>query len=73
MAPDPAPRRWLRLLSLAAVVVAIAACAGAAAALPMPDWARWTLTGTALTGVACLLLALLIGPVARRLAGRAPR
>ncbi|WP_344872099.1 pentapeptide repeat-containing protein [Nonomuraea antimicrobica] len=50
-------------------MVAIAACAGAAAALPMPDWARWTLTGTALTGVACLLLALLIGPVARRLAG----
>ncbi|MFB4278337.1 pentapeptide repeat-containing protein [Nonomuraea sp. MTCD27] len=35
----------------------------------IPEWGRWILAGTALAGAAVLGIAVLIGPVARRLAG----
>lgn len=49
-------------------------CAAAAAGMTAlnaaaPDWVRWVCFGIALTGVVSLILALLLGPGARRLAG----
>ncbi|MCC5581737.1 pentapeptide repeat-containing protein [Microtetraspora sp. AC03309] len=35
----------------------------------LPDWARWSLAGLALSGVVSLGLVVLLGPAARRLAG----
>ncbi|WP_181871112.1 pentapeptide repeat-containing protein [Sphaerisporangium album] len=37
--------------------------------VPAPDWARWTLAGTALAGASSLGIAALLGPGARRLVG----
>ena len=73
-APDPTPeqppKQWLRWLPwvLAALIV-IGAATWAAITLKIPDWARWTLAGIAIGVAACLILAVLIGPAARRLAG----
>ncbi|MFD0476505.1 hypothetical protein ACFQ0B_55965 [Nonomuraea thailandensis] len=47
----------------------IAACAWAAVAVPVPDWARWALGGTAVAVAVGGMLAALMGPAARRLAG----
>jgi hypothetical protein len=41
----------------------------AAAVLPVPDWARWILAGAAMAATASMVIALLLGPGARRLAG----
>lgn len=73
-APDPTPeqrpRQWLRWLPwVIAATIVIAAATWAAITLSIPDWARWTLAGIAIGVTACLILAVLIGPAARRLAG----
>jgi len=52
-----------------AATAVIAATSWAAITLDIPDWARWTLAGIAIGVAACLILAVLIGPAARRLAG----
>ncbi|MFG1711338.1 pentapeptide repeat-containing protein [Nonomuraea sp. M3C6] len=58
---------WLAA-ALAILVLGITAGLVALRA-PVPDWARWVSLGLALTAVVSLLLALLLGPGARRLAG----
>ncbi len=62
-------RRWRRLLWLLPASAGIAALGWAAAILSVPDWARWTLVGSALAATASMVIALLLGPGARRLAG----
>nr|WP_191909894.1 pentapeptide repeat-containing protein [Microbispora cellulosiformans] len=47
----------------------IGACSAAALELQGPNWARWTFIGLALAVAACLGIAFMIGPLARRLAG----
>ncbi|MEV1174575.1 pentapeptide repeat-containing protein [Nonomuraea sp. NPDC049784] len=57
-------------LAAGIAALALAVVAGLAALYaPAPGWARWVLLGIALTAVISLLLALLLGPGARRLAG----
>ncbi|MGW0483977.1 pentapeptide repeat-containing protein [Nonomuraea sp. NPDC003214] len=67
--PAPRGRRLRRLLTLLLTVVMIGACSAAALLLSGPDWTRWVLAGLALAGGASLIIAFLIGPAARRLAG----
>jgi Pentapeptide repeats (8 copies) len=62
--------RWRgRLLWLIPLLAGIAYMTWAAITLSIPDWARWTLGGIAIAAVAALVIAVLIGPAARRLAG----
>ncbi|WP_181448843.1 pentapeptide repeat-containing protein [Nonomuraea aridisoli] len=50
-------------------MVIAGAAAVAATDQTIPNWGRWTLAGTALASASVLGIAVLIGPVARRLAG----
>ncbi|WP_440063917.1 pentapeptide repeat-containing protein [Streptosporangium sp. OZ121] len=52
-----------------AILCASAAAGMVALNVAVPDWVRWVCFGIALTGVVSLVLALLLGPGARRLAG----
>ncbi|OPG09283.1 hypothetical protein B1L11_26100 [Microbispora sp. GKU 823] len=47
----------------------IGACTAAALMLEVPDWARWTLLGLAIAVGASMGIIILVGPMARRLAG----
>ncbi|MDF5753930.1 hypothetical protein [Spongiactinospora sp. TRM90649] len=52
-------------------VTVMAGCTWTAVVVPGPDWARWVLAaGIALTVAAGSVLAVLIGPAARRLSRR---
>ncbi|WP_250906287.1 pentapeptide repeat-containing protein [Nonomuraea sp. NEAU-A123] len=68
-APMGVAGRWRRLLWLLPAFALITALGWAAAVLPVLGWARWTLVGAALTATASIVIALLLGPGARRLAG----
>ncbi len=60
-----------RLFWLLPALALIAGSTGAAAVPAVPDWARWSLLGVALSTMSCLGIAVLLGPAARRLAGEA--
>ncbi len=67
-APQPRKRRLWILVVIATLCVS-AALGMVALDAAVPDWVRWACFGIALTGVVSLVLALLLGPGARRLAG----